>query len=90
MSHEVSARVHSFHFKVAECYDEREIEDLFETLENRGADYKHEGEGWYVVTIPENLGWPPFYETVKKCNSIAQVERGVENRVVSYECEPEG
>lgn len=85
----ICARFHSFHFKVAECYDERELEDLFETLENRGADYRHEGEGWYVVSVPEHLGWPPFYETVKQCNSIAEVERGVENHV-TYECEPEG
>lgn len=90
MRHEISARIHSFHFKVAECYDERELEALLETLENRGATYKHEGEGWYVVTVPENLGWPPFYETVKTCSSVSEVERGVENRVVSCECGTEG
>lgn len=87
MHQEVSAQVHSFGFHIRDNYDEREIEELLETLEGRGADYEHLGDGWYVVTVPEYLGWVPFYRTVQNCDSVREMDH---RKIVRYECEPEG
>ncbi len=80
---ELLAQVHSYHFcfQVSEHYDVDELSDLFETLESRGADYQHLGPqepGKYLVNIPKEMRWLPFYRTVKECPSVKSVnELGV-------------
>lgn len=75
MHQEISARVHSFGFCVGFPYDERELEELLKTIEYRGGDYEHLGEpGWYVVIVPYDLDWVPFYQTVKQCSSVIEID----------------
>ncbi len=59
----------TFHFQIRDEYDEREIEDLLETLERRGADYEHLGKGLHQVSVPVEILWTPFYQAVAHCNS---------------------
>lgn len=62
-----------FRFRVKDLYSEREIEDLLETLERRGANYAHLGEGWYEVEVAPVYSWMPFYRTMQDCDSIQEV-----------------
>jgi len=57
-----------------EAYCEREIEDVLETLERRGAWYAHCGEGLFEVCVPIDLLWTPFYETLAACESVDVVD----------------
>jgi hypothetical protein len=59
-----------FHFQVRALYNERELEELLELLERRGASYYHKGDGRFRLTIPLGLNWTPFYQTMRDCRSI--------------------
>lgn len=60
-------------FCVGALYDEREIETLFETLEDRGAIYQQRSGPNYQLDIPEELDYSPFYLTLADCESICYV-----------------
>lgn len=60
-----------FEFFVASTYDEREIEELFETLEMRGAIYEHKIGSAYRLYVPAELDPTPFRETLWDSPSIA-------------------
>lgn len=59
-------------FYVAHSYDEREIEELLETLERRGGHYRHKGEGEYHLYLPLGLDPTPFRLTIRDCPSVRQ------------------
>jgi hypothetical protein len=59
-----------FHFQVRALYNERELEELLEVLERRGAAYTHKGDGRFRLTVPTNLNWTPFWQTMRDCPSI--------------------
>ncbi len=70
-------RVWAFNFTIGENYDEREIEELFEILEGRGAQYHRFEDGQHWVRIPEDYDYLPFYETVKDCKSVSQIDDSI-------------
>jgi hypothetical protein len=91
MSTRPAAEPRSFRFKIDEYYDDHELSDLFEILEERGAVIASEAPidpGWFTLEIPEGNRWIPFLKTVRECPSIAQV-RGT-GKTITYVCEPEG
>lgn len=73
-------RVVKFH--ISERCDKREIKELFEVLEARGADYgygSHLSErGWYELRIPQEFDWQPYYQALQLCNSVDQVSDYIE------------
>ena len=62
-----------FEFFIKENYDERELENLLEFLEERGATYSHVRGCGYEVMGPEELNYLPFYKTVKECPSVEKM-----------------
>lgn len=85
---ELTARVRTFRLKVSENYDERELENLLELFEDRGADYAYldpvSKPGWYSLVVPWELDLRPFLLTAEECPSVERVER-----VAVYTCTPE-
>lgn len=71
-----------FEFYVAEHYAERELEELLETIENRGGDYQHLKGAAYEVVVPEELDYIPFYKAVLECPSVSDVVRSISLRAV--------
>ena len=68
-------------FHVSETYDEREIEELFETIESRGAFYnrfRNQQRGWYELLVPHEFQWEPFYETLQACSSVDDISNFIE------------
>jgi len=61
-------------FELGEPYDEREVEDLLELLQSRGADYKRDQGARYHLFIPLGMDYKPFYETLKDCSSVRWVD----------------
>ena len=80
-----------FRFQIDPNYCDDELSDLFEVLEDRGAECMHLGPvepDWYLVHIPHGLRWIPFVKTARDCPSVKAVKGMGEFHV--YECEPEG
>ena len=73
-----------FEFFIKEGYDERELENLLEFLEERGATYSHVRGCGYEVMGPEELNYLPFYKTVKECPSVEKMGE----YVVYQDCSP--
>ncbi len=65
-------------FHVSEHYSEREIEDLFEQLEGRGAYYKRVENlkipGWFELSVPRSLPYSLYAEALAACESVDKVE----------------
>lgn len=76
--------VWSFDFKISPNYDERQVEELLELLEVRGAHYKHEGGPLYRLHVPEPLDYKPFYQAILDCESIAWVDQTIYPRNYIY------
>lgn len=57
-------------FRMAHNYDEREVEELLETLELRGGRYQHNGGGKYHLYLPLELDPTPFRLTIRDCPSV--------------------
>lgn len=68
-------------FHISESYSEREIEDLFEEMEKRGAYYQlvsqRPNPGWFELAVPRECSWEPYHNTLKACESIDEVENFV-------------
>lgn len=64
-------------FHVSEYYSERELENLLEELEARGAHYKEmkalSDPGWFELAVPWDLPFEPYRDTLNECGSIDQV-----------------
>lgn len=61
-------------FELSQSYGEREVEELFELLQSRGADYKREKGARYHLFIPLGMDYEPFYKTLKDCPSVRWVD----------------
>lgn len=70
-------KVWAFEFRISGNYDERQVEELLELLEMRGAYYKHQGGPTYKLHVPEPLDYKPFYQTVLDCESVSWVDNTI-------------
>lgn len=61
-------------FEISSEYDEREVENLLELLENLGAFYSHINGPSYRLFIPENFKCDLFYQTLLDCRSVGSVD----------------
>lgn len=57
-------------FEVSPLYHERELEELLEILERRGAEYTHCGDGFYELRVPYTLPWIVFYDALQDSDSV--------------------
>lgn len=60
-------------FEITLEYDEREVEDLLELLENLGAVYRYVGGPLYYLFIPEEFNQAPFEQILLDCDSVTKV-----------------
>ena len=71
-------------FRVSETYSEREIEDLFETLVERGATYERltcsDRRGWHELSVPAEFLWEPYLQALEACESISEVSSFITKR----------
>lgn len=69
-------------FRVSDCYDERELEELLEELDGRGAHYRSLSElsdpGWFELAVPEDFPWEPYRATLWECNSVDRVSNVIQ------------
>lgn len=79
-----------FHFQVKTFYNEPELEGLLETMERRGAGYRHLGDGRYRLHIPTDIPWIPFYKTIRNCNSVELTDVTTVSQRRTILIEPEG
>jgi len=79
-----------FHFQVKALYDERELEELLEILERRGATSVHKGDGRFRVCIPIDIPWIPFYQTIRDCESVQMTDVTTVSQRRTILIEPEG
>ncbi len=57
-------------FQIKPLYCEREVEEMLEMMERRGAFYLHMGDGIYKLRVPDTIPWIPFFLTIKACGSV--------------------
>ena len=79
-----------FHFQVKALYDERTLEELLETIEQRGASCLHKGDGRFQVCIPIDIPWIPFYQTIRDCESVQLTDVTTVSQRRTILIEPEG
>lgn len=78
------------HFQVKPLYSERQVEDLLEVVERRGGFYNHKGDGKYWLSIPTNIPWVPFYQTIRDCWSVELTDVTTVSQRRTILIEPEG
>ncbi len=71
-------------FRVSDYYSEDEIEQLFNTLVERGATYKQViyGSAWHELSVPVEFDWEPYFQTLKACASIVKVNSFITKRQI--------
>ena len=79
-----------FHFQVKPLYHERELEELLEGMERRGAGYQHLGDGRYRLRIPTDIPWVPFFQTIRDCESVQLTDVTTVSQRRTILIEPEG
>jgi len=79
-----------FGLQVKDLHSERELGDLLEILEQRGAFYHQLGDGRYRLRIPTDLPWIPFYKTLRDCKSVELTDVTTVTQRRTILIEPEG
>ena len=78
------------HFQVKPLYNEKQLEELLEVIERRGAIYSHLGDGRYRASIPTEILWIPFYQTIRDCWSVELTDVTTVSQRRTILIEPEG
>lgn len=79
-----------FHFQVKPLYCEKELEEVLEIAERRGAHCSHLGDGKFRMAIPTEFSWIAFYKTLKDCDSVELTDVTTVSQRRTILIEPEG
>lgn len=79
-------RVLAFEFQVKSKFKQRAFDDLLEIIRERGATCCHhvDSNDVYIVEIPAEWDWTPFYNTIRESEVVASISREFRYRTVSY------
>jgi len=78
------------HFQVKSLYNEQQLEDLLHVIERRGAICSHLGDGRHRASIPAEILWIPFYQTIRDCWSVELTDVTTISQRKTILIEPEG